>query len=189
MLHILMCCSVALGIVFMIYSFFYSREIYALVSNGSRNNWLMISFFIFSFQVAYSVYFFILISGGEVFFKMDKELLVSMILFFGSIFVVLSLKTSHQALSGMNKNKKEVEKLNEFLKKEKGLLEEDEREILKKKSEVEAVEKKLEKRNKELEKTLNDFYAFRLGMAKESEKSRIDEENSYIKNRLDEMKK
>ena len=49
--------------------------------------------------------------------------------------------------------------------------------------------KELEKKNKELENTLDDFYTMRIGIQKDLELGRIEEENEKIKRRLDNLKR
>ncbi len=55
--------------------------------------------------------------------------------------------------------------------------------------ELEEIKKELEKKNKELESTLDDFYTMRIGIQKDLELGRIEEENEKIKRRLDNLKK
>lgn len=172
----------------MLYSFFYSREIFICVSKEMRNNWLMVSLFIFLFLIAYCAYFLFLLHGDDVFFGLDIDLLVSLILLFGSLFVILSLNTSYLAVTDLNKKKKDILELNEVLKKEKELLKSDEEEIIRRNKDLRLAENKLEKRNKELEAVLNDFYTMRTGLASEMEYKNILKENELIKKRLNEIR-
>lgn len=55
--------------------------------------------------------------------------------------------------------------------------------------EVEIKNKEIELKNKELEETLTDFYTMRMGMQKDMDLGKVDEENKKIKSRLDKLKK
>lgn len=50
-------------------------------------------------------------------------------------------------------------------------------------------EQKLKQANVELEKTLDDFYTVRLGLQKDLELNRVEEENKKIKAKIDNIKK
>jgi chromosome segregation ATPase len=60
--------------------------------------------------------------------------------------------------------------------------------IQKKDKELEEIKSKLEKKNAELEKVLEDFYTIRIGMQRDMEAGKLEEENKKIKEQLDKLK-
>lgn len=104
-----------------------------------------------------------------------NEVLVSIIFFFGAVFVVLVLKANHKLIQDLTKKSLHLMKLNKELK--------DKTNALKKSKE------KHKKRSQELEETLDDFYTIRIGIQEQMKEGIFEEENRKIKKRLEKIKK
>jgi hypothetical protein len=110
-----------------------------------------------------------------------NSLLISLILFFGSVFVIGVLTVSYQLVSVLIQKTKELSLSNKTISENSELLRN-------KQIDLEKMESILKEKNNELEKTLEDFYTVRLGMEKDIQAGKLEEENKNIKNRLDALK-
>jgi hypothetical protein len=110
-----------------------------------------------------------------------SALLISLILFFGSIFVIGVLSISHELIKLLAKKNVEINQINnEIL--------DNSRALARKKEELEKTQALLKEKNAELQNTLEDFYTFRITMQKDMELGKVKEENEKIKKRLDKLK-
>jgi hypothetical protein len=110
-----------------------------------------------------------------------NSLLINLILFFGSIFVIGVLSISYKLILLLTKKTIEISQINNDLT-------ENTKTLAQKKEELEKTQTLLKEKNKELQNTLEDFYALRITMQKDLELGRVKEENEKIKERLDKLK-
>lgn len=109
------------------------------------------------------------------------EYLVSIIFFFGALFVAIVLKVNHKLILNLTTNSINLGKLNKEL-------ENKNKKLRQKTDALKTSEEKYKKRSKELEQTLDDFYTMRLSMEEQVRKGVLEAENKKIKERLDKVK-
>jgi predicted PurR-regulated permease PerM len=110
-----------------------------------------------------------------------SSLLICFILFFGAIFVIGVLSISYQLIKKLTQKTVELNKMNASLSENSNTLASKQEELIK-------MQGLLKQKNEELNKTLEDFYTIRIGMQKDMEKGKLEEENKMIKERLEKLK-
>lgn len=98
----------------------------------------------------------------------------------------LDFKVGTKSSDEVGQLSRSFDKMTESLKKSKEILEKYNKELEEK---VKKKTEELEEKNKELEETLDDFYTLRIGMQRDTESGKLEEENKKIKKRLDRVKK
>lgn len=145
-----------------------------------RKPCLVIKILVYLFVFGYITFLMYLIR--DINSQSPNELLVSVIFFFGAVFVVIVLKINNQLLSSLVEKSVNLQKLNEDLK----IRNQD---LIQKSKALIISEKKYKDQTNELEKTLDDFYTMRLGMEKQMKEGTLEEENKKIKDRIDTLNK
>lgn len=107
------------------------------------------------------------------------EFLVSVVFFFGAIFVLVTLRAYHKLILKLSNESLGLEKLNSEL---------ENKNLSHQKEEIKESEEKYKKRFQELLETLDDFYTLRLSVQEKMNKEEVNEENKIIKERLDKIK-
>lgn len=145
-----------LGIILLIYSILLCAKILILLGkNNSQASWKFLCFLIILFLIGYCFHLYLLITPQ--FINFHKDLLVSLIMFFGAVFVVSVLEISKKQILILNNDKKQLElKNSELLTVSKKLKREHE--------ELEKVKCELEKKNENLKDNLDDFYTLKLDL-------------------------
>jgi two-component system, NtrC family, sensor kinase len=171
---------VGLGILMMVFAIFSGSRLLSVIHDANqRKPWYILFLLIIFFLVGYIVYFYLLfttVSPTDV-----SAQLISAVFFFGALFVVLVLSVNYSLVSGLNEKTVKIQETNTTLT-------HDAETIQKKEKELEEIKTKLEKKNAELEKVLEDFYTIRIGMQKDVEAGKLEEENKKIKEQLDKLK-
>jgi hypothetical protein len=110
-----------------------------------------------------------------------NSLLISLILFFGSIFVIGVLSISYGLIKLLTKKNAEINQINNEII-------ENTRALARKKEELEKTQTLLKEKNTELQNTLEDFYTLRIAVQKDMELGKVKEENEKIKESLSKLK-
>lgn len=140
--------------------------------------WYLLLCLILFFLFGYIAYLFLNTNYGNI---PVNSLLISLILFFGAIFVICVLSISYQLINTLLQQSAKLHETNKSLA--------DNTQILTtKQSELEKIQLLLKEKNSELQKTLENFYTLRIGMQKDLEAGKLEAENKKIKERLDELK-
>lgn len=148
-----------------------------MVKNLQALLYLMLCLIIF-FLLGYTAYYFLSTNYPDI---PVSSLLISLILFFGAIFVIGILSISYQLIKILTRRTEELNSMNIALTENTNTLKGKHEELIK-------TRKLLEQKNTELEKTLEDFYTLRIGMQKDIEDNAVKEENKKIKARLENLK-
>jgi diguanylate cyclase len=170
---------VVAGIIFLAISVFQCVKLIKI--NAIQNlqwPWYLMLYLIIFFLFGYAAYYYTSLHYGNI---SISSLLISLILFFGSIFVVGILSISRSLIESLTKKTMETSQINNNLIDNTKMLSQ-------KKEELEKTQTQLKEKNQELENTLEDFYTLRLAMQKDIELGRVKKENEKIKERLDELK-
>jgi len=109
------------------------------------------------------------------------EFLVSIIFFFGAIFVVIILKINCKLIIYLSEKSIDLQKLNKNLKSKNY-------DLIQKSKALIISEKKYKDQTEELETMLDDFYTIRLGMEEQVKKDVLEEENKKIKEKIKQLK-
>ena len=173
----LLVCS---GILFMGYAVYSGRKLLESIRDPTKKEtWYVLFLLIILFLIGYVFFLYLLFTSIN---PTDASTqLVSAILFFGSLFVVIVLSVNYSLVGSLNENAQRLSESNEALTKNIDQLRQKDTSL------VEAKEK-LERKNEELEKVLEDFYTMRIGMTKDLEAGKLEEENKRIKERLEQLK-
>src|SRR3989339_7289 len=162
---------------------FYSTWLCYKLNNSVKNNtaanhyWVLLAL-ICLFIFGYLAFFARLIYSPV---HTTNELLVSVIFFFGAIFVVTVLKINNRLIYDLMRKSADLKKLNSDM-------ENKNRELRNQTEELKSSKQKYKERSMELDKTLEDFYTLRLGMARDIKEKILEEENKKIKERLDKLR-
>jgi ABC-type lipoprotein release transport system permease subunit len=140
--------------------------------------WYVILGLIVFFLIGYIAYFFLNTSYSNI---PVSSLLISLILFFGAIFVITILSISYGLISALTQRSLEIDQTNTTLTT-------NAKELEHKQNELKNAQELLRMKNKELVKTLDDFYTMRINIQKDMEAGKLAEENKKIKDRLDTIK-
>lgn len=171
---------VVLGILFLIFALSLgTRLIRKIEDKKVKRMWFVLILLVCFFLLGYVGYLVILFEAPK---NLSTEsVLISTIFFFGAIFVLGVFENALLLVRTVQQKSQSVEEINKKLQIQSDELQANEAELVKTKV-------LLEKRNAELEKTLDDFYTIRLGMAREMSEGKLTEENERIKMRLQEIK-
>jgi hypothetical protein len=140
--------------------------------------YLTLSLIVF-FLLGYIAYFFLISSNGGL---PISTMLISLILFFGAIFVITILSISYILIKALTMRSSQISETNKNLTK-------NTKDLENKTGELKKIQDMLREKNKELLKTLDDFYTLRIGLQKDVEAGKLSEENKKIKDRLDSVKR
>jgi predicted PurR-regulated permease PerM len=140
--------------------------------------WYVIFSLIVFFLIGYVAYYILNSGYGNI---PMSSLLVSLILFFGAIFVIAVLSISYQLFKALTERSSEIDKTNTDLVR-------NTQELQNKQAELKRAQELLHEKNKELVKMLDDFYMMRVNIQKDIETGKLVEENQKIKERLDTIK-
>lgn len=140
--------------------------------------YLTLSLIVF-FLVGYVAYFFLISSNSNL---PISTMLISLILFFGAIFVITILSISYWLIKALTVHSSQISETNKNLTK-------NTKDLENRTNELKKIQDMLREKNKELLKTLDDFYTLRIGLQKDAEAGKVSEENEKIKERLDAVKK
>jgi ABC-type transport system involved in multi-copper enzyme maturation permease subunit len=167
------------GIVCMIVSIGQCFKLLSANNDRSLQKYLyVILFLVLFFLIGYILYLYLTLTQANI---TGSTMLISLILFFGAIFVIIVLSVSLTLVNSLLLYTQRIDKANK-------VLEENENVLKQKQTDLEKVQENLKNRNMELEKTLTDFYTLRLGMQKDMEAGKVEEENQKIKQRLDKLR-
>jgi cell shape-determining protein MreC len=139
--------------------------------------WYVMLCLIGFFLIGYVVYYFLYTNSSNL---PISSFLVSLILFFGAIFVIGVLTISYQLIKTLIQNTDIINQTNKSLS-------ENSENLLKQTKQLEEAHILLKDKNSELKKTLEDFYTLRIEMQKNSESKTLEEENKGIKKKLEEL--
>ena len=171
---------VGLGIVLMVYAVVLCRRlIQAVTDRKLRPPWYVLLFLICFFLAGYTSFLFFMFTSA-----MDLGMtgpLIGSILFLGAVFVVLVLAVGYVLVTSVNRHVLELDDKNRVLTNMTVELREG-------KEELEKAKKEQEEKNKEMEAVLEDFYTLRIGVGRDVEAGKFEEENKRIKERLDKLK-
>lgn len=143
-----------IGIILQVYSVFLCCQITKIIENkDSKKSWNFLCSLIIFFLIGYSFNFYFLITPNHPNFK--KDFLVSLIFFFGAIFVAVVLNISKKQIVMLKNDKLELELKNKELTKisEKLKIEH---------NDLEEAKTKIEKINNHLKNNLDEFYSLKL---------------------------
>lgn len=164
---------VAAGATLLIYSVGICHKLNKAMNNCAINKpcWIILTL-IYLFIAGYLAFFIRLLYSPT---HTANELLVSVIFFFGAVFVLIMSKTNYELIFDLIKKSSDLENKNQ--------------ELSRHAEELKLSKQKYKERSEELDKTLDSFYTLRLGMERDMKKNVLEEENRKIKERLDELKK
>jgi hypothetical protein len=143
-----------------------------------KKSYAFILFLIYLFILGYVLFFVKLLSITS---SSAEDLLVSIIFFFGALFVLIVLRVNQKLLLNITEASEQLEKLNTEL-------ENKNKELRKEKDNLLISEEKYKKRSIELSDTLDDFYTMRIVLQEQMDKGTAEAENEKIKDRLDKLK-
>jgi magnesium-transporting ATPase (P-type) len=160
------------GIIIMFIGLYFSMKLNKLISGKFRNSVVWSIILICFFLLAYIVYFISeLITSKHIIFG---SYIVDLILFFGSIFVVVILIENIAVVKKLNDHSDKLVDYN--------------KELEKKTFELEKTREELDEKNKLLNEKISDFYCLRVGYAEKSNDKKIKAENKKIKKTIDKLK-
>jgi diguanylate cyclase len=145
---------------------------------GLQWAWYLILSLIVFFLVGYIAYFFLNSSYSNI---PVSSMLISLILFFGAIFVITILSISYKLIKALTIHSSEIDKTNKSLTN-------NTKDLENRTGELKKIQDMLREKNKELLKTLDDFYTLRIGLQKDIEAGKLSEENKKIKEKIDAIK-
>jgi peptidoglycan hydrolase CwlO-like protein len=152
---------IAIGILFLFLSIFnYAKFIKLIYHRGLKKWWLIILALIISFILGYSLYIYSILFLSDIMRLSITDQVVGLMFFFGSLFVLVSMRLIYHTLYELNKKQKELDDTVKRLEKEQ----------LKK-------EEKIKKRTDDMEKLLKSMTGRELKMIELKKKIKELEEN------------
>jgi ABC-type transport system involved in multi-copper enzyme maturation permease subunit len=171
---------VGFGILLMLFAVYSVNKLISIIQDqDKRTPWFILFLLIMFFLLGYVGYFYMLFTSINP--SDTSSLLISSIFFFGAIFVIVVLSVNNSLIKGLNNKTETLENTNTTLKQQSEILQNKDKEL-------EESRGKLVRKNEELEKVLEDFYTLRIGMTRDMNDGKVEEENKMIKERLEKLK-